>query len=157
MRASGRGCSFLHRGMNTVMSLIPLSQNQFTANWMPWHENTFLSPWLQRQRGQSKKKPNFFFCVFVPVMHTHTHLLYLFQEVDVSQGMFSEFSETLLKNIAKALRWVTGHRLFTCMLSELLFHGQLQNKWRFLTQKEKHDVWQYLSVSFLLMSNLNWS
>lgn len=56
IRASARRCSFLHRGMNTVMSRMPLSQNQFTASWMPWHENTFLSPWLRRHRSRMKGK-----------------------------------------------------------------------------------------------------
>lgn len=45
--ASGRDCSFLHAGTNTVMSLCPRSRNQSTANWMPRHEKTSLFPWLQ--------------------------------------------------------------------------------------------------------------
>lgn len=47
IRASGRDCSFLHAGTNTVMSLCPRSRNQSTANWMPRHEKTSLFPWLQ--------------------------------------------------------------------------------------------------------------
>lgn len=54
MGASGRGCSFLQRGTNTVMSRTPLSQNHLTASCRPRHENTLLSPWLQRQ-NQSRE------------------------------------------------------------------------------------------------------
>lgn len=44
--ASGRDCSFLHAGTNTVTSLWPRSTNQSTASWIPWQENTSLLPWL---------------------------------------------------------------------------------------------------------------
>ncbi|TNN57386.1 hypothetical protein EYF80_032462 [Liparis tanakae] len=46
MGTSGRGCSFLHEGTNTVISAWPLSTKKFTASWMPRQENTSLFPWL---------------------------------------------------------------------------------------------------------------
>lgn len=103
MRASGRG-SFLHRGMNTVMSRSPLSQNQFTASWMPWHENTFLSPWLQTHRKQSwENKQNFFFCVSVHVICTH-----------ISSLFFRKCHKACKIKLHKAQRrWVTWHRTET--------------------------------------------
>lgn len=51
MGTSGRGCSFLQDGTNTVMSVWPRSRNQFTARRMPRQENTSLFPWLGRRRG----------------------------------------------------------------------------------------------------------
>lgn len=47
--ASGRDCSFLHAGTNTVISLWPLSRNQSTASCIPLQENSSLFPWLQKQ------------------------------------------------------------------------------------------------------------
>lgn len=46
MGTSGRGCSFLQDGTNTVMSVWPRSRNQFTASRMPRQEKTSLFPWL---------------------------------------------------------------------------------------------------------------
>lgn len=47
MGTSGRGCSFLQDGTNTVMSVWPRSRNQFTARRMPRQEKTSLLPWLE--------------------------------------------------------------------------------------------------------------
>lgn len=43
---SGLGCSFLHEGTNTVMSVCPRSRKKFTVSWIPRQENTSLFPWL---------------------------------------------------------------------------------------------------------------
>lgn len=51
MGTSGRGCSFLQDGTNTVMSVWPRSRNQFTASRMPRQEKTSLFPWLGRRGG----------------------------------------------------------------------------------------------------------
>lgn len=55
MGTSGRGCSFLQDGTNTVMSVWPRSRNQFTASIMPRQENTSLFPWLRRGGGVSRE------------------------------------------------------------------------------------------------------
>lgn len=111
MGASGRGCSFLHRGTNTVMSRSPLSQNQFTASWRPWHENTFLSPWLQRHRSQSQHKTTSSF-VFPCTLYSHASLLQ-FSGSRRCRKACSEFSKTQMQKHRDELR------LFTCTL----FHG----------------------------------
>lgn len=51
--ASGRDCSFLHAGTNTVISWWPRSKNQSTANRIPWQENTSLLPWLPHTSSQA--------------------------------------------------------------------------------------------------------
>jgi len=48
--ASGRDCSFLHAGTNTVISLCPFSRNQSTASWIPRQENPSLFPWLKNMQ-----------------------------------------------------------------------------------------------------------
>lgn len=53
MGTSGRGCSFLQDGTNTVMSVWPRSRNQFTASRMPRQEKTSLFPWLRGRLGGS--------------------------------------------------------------------------------------------------------
>lgn len=53
MGTSGRGCSFLQDGTNTVMSVWPRSRNQFTASRMPRQEKTSLFPWLWGRGGGS--------------------------------------------------------------------------------------------------------
>lgn len=54
MGTSGRGCSFLQDGTNTVMSVWPRSRNQFTARRIPRQEKTSLFPWLGRRGGQGQ-------------------------------------------------------------------------------------------------------
>lgn len=54
MGTSGRGCSFLQDGTNTVMSVWPRSRNQFTARRIPRQEKTSLFPWLGRRRGRGR-------------------------------------------------------------------------------------------------------
>lgn len=146
MSASGRGCSFLHSGMNTVMSRRPLSQNQFTANCSPWHENTFLSPWLkktQKPNSQKKKKSNFFFFLFS-----------LFQEADcVTMPVLMCWVQL---NVAKwncknkkAHEWDTVCLIHLKNIFSTINYVALQNKWRFLTQK--HHAWQCLLVAIFLM------
>lgn len=54
MGTSGRGCSFLQDGTNTVMSVWTRSRNQFTARRIPRQEKTSLFPWLGRRGGQGQ-------------------------------------------------------------------------------------------------------
>ena len=54
MGTSGRGCSFLQDGTNTVISVWPRSRNQFTARRIPRQEKTSLFPWLGRRGGQGQ-------------------------------------------------------------------------------------------------------
>lgn len=65
---SGRGCSFLQEGTNTVMSTWPRSRKKFTASWIPRQEKTSLFPWLQTEKVN-------FTCKFQLVWNLHKEIL----------------------------------------------------------------------------------
>lgn len=54
MGTSGLGCSFLHKGTNTVISEWPRSRKKFTASWIPKQEKTSLFPWLNEGMNEGK-------------------------------------------------------------------------------------------------------